>query len=524
MKSADSTPSRRPWSEIEGRGPLVPWLVGVSVLYVLVAVLFAKVIYPIDDEAIFANPAYNLINHGHFGTNIIDHNNTLPGIEARTYWFQPLYPLLLSAWFELVPVTPFNQRLLSVGWGFMALAAWFLISRLLTGRNRCALTVALALSLDYTFLSAAGTGRMDMMSAALSWGALALYLHCRDRSLPCAVLLGCSACAVNVVTHPLGAILAVLNLVILFVLLDPSRARLHLLLPAAVPFAVVGGIWAAYIAESPSDFVSQFVNNDALVDDLSLPGGVPTRLSGFANPVHALWMMIGHAIQGLYGPAQLAGRTINIKMFIPLAYLVVVGIAIVSRGIRAQVEIRVILLLCAADFVMIALLNIRGKIQYYVQVLPLLTILVVLVAWRSALLPRSRRFVVVACCAVLLMLNGGRIVHSVLYDAYRTHYIPVQRVLRELIPANASVSASAEWAYVLGFERTLHDETQGFRTGRRPDYIVVDGKEQYDMAIYSQTIPGFREYAEELLSRHYTLIHQDTLVRIYRRLSFAPRT
>src|SRR5689334_1981825 len=35
MKSADSTPSRRPWSEIEGRGPLVPWLVGVSVLYVL---------------------------------------------------------------------------------------------------------------------------------------------------------------------------------------------------------------------------------------------------------------------------------------------------------------------------------------------------------------------------------------------------------------------------------------------------------------------------------------------------------
>ena len=187
-------------------------LLGVAGLYLLVGVLFAKVIYPIDDEAVFANPAYNFITHGNFGTNILDHNNTLRGLETRTYWFQPLYPLLLSGWFEVVPVSLFNQRLLSVGWGLSALAAWFLTSVRLARNVWCAATVTLALSLDYIFLSAVGTGRMDMMSAALSWLGVALYLQSRERSLPRAVFMAWSMCALNVVTHPLGAILGALNL------------------------------------------------------------------------------------------------------------------------------------------------------------------------------------------------------------------------------------------------------------------------------------------------------------------------
>ncbi len=494
-------------------------LLGVAGLYLLVGVLFARVIYPIDDEAVFANPAYNLITHGNFGTNIIDHNNTLRGIETRTYWFQPLYPLLLSGWFEVVPVGPFNQRLLSVGWGLVALGAWFLVSVRLTRNVWCAATVALGLSLDYVLLSAAGTGRMDMMSAALSWLSLALYLESRNPSLPRAVFLACSACALNVVTHPLGAILGALNLVIVFVLLDVSRVRFGLLLPAAVPFVLVGGVWAAYIAQSPADFLSQFFGN---VNETGLAGGA-TRLSGFANPLHALWTMLSNIVQGLYGPVDLAARAASVKVLIPLAHLTIVGIAVGYPMVRKQIEIRVLVLLCLADFVTLALLNVRGKINYYVHVMPLLTVLAVLIAWRAPLLPRVPRFVVMAACAILLVLNGGRLVHSVHYDAYRTNYLPVQRALREVIPPKATAFAQAEWAYALGFERTLHDDLLGFRSGRRPDYAVLDGKQQYDNAIYLQTIPGFKQYSEMLLMREYALVYQDALVRIYRRLSSVPR-
>jgi hypothetical protein len=479
----------------------------------LMGVLFAKVVYPIDDEAVFANPAYNLVTHGNFGTNIVEHDNTLKGIESRTYWFQPLYPLLLSGWFQVVPVSPLNQRLLSVGWGLVALGAWFVVSVRLTRNVWCAATVALGLSLDYVFLSAAGTGRMDMMSTALSWLGVALYVEWRERSLPRAVFLACSACALNVVTHPLGAILGVLNLVIVFVLLDLARGRFRLLLPAAVPFLLVGGVWAAYIVQSPGDFVSQFLNNV----NLTGPTGDLSRLSGFANPLHALSMLLSKIVQGLYGPVDVSARTISVKMFIPLAYLTIVGIAVAYQRVREQIEIRVLLLLGLTDFVMLALLNVRGKVNYFVHATPLLTVLAVLVAWRSPLLRWTPRVVVIACCAVLLVLNGARLVHSVWYDAYRNNYLPVQRALRAVIPPESTVFAQAEWAFALGFERILHDSTLGFRSGKRLDYLVVDKKQQFDVDVYSQRIPGFKQYSDELLTHGYALLYQDPLVRIYRR-------
>ncbi len=488
-------------------------LLGIAVAYLLIATLFAKVIYPIDDEAFFANPAYNLVTHGNFGTNILEHNNTLIGIETHTYWFQPLYPLLLSAWFRAVPMTLMSQRLFSVAWGLMALVAWFLVTVGLTRSIWCAATVALALSLDYVFLSAAGTGRMDMMSATLSWLGLALYLGWRDRSLPYAVLLACGACALNMVTHPLGAILAGLNLAIVLALLDPSRVRLRLLCPAAIPFILVGGSWAAYIARGPHDFVAQFMNNV----NLTGPATDVPRLSGFANPLHALWVMFSNIVQDLYGPLDLASRIVSVKVLIPLAYLAIVGIAVAYQKLRHQRAISVLLLLCLADFVMLALLNVRGKINYYVHATPLLTVLAVLVAWRSTLLRPAPRVVVIACCAVLLVLSGARIVHSVRYDPYRTNYLPVQDALRAVIPPTATVFAQAEWAFALGFERILHDGMLGFRSGKRLDYLVVDNKEQYDLDVYSRKISGFKQYSDELLTGGYSLRYHDPLVRIYER-------
>jgi hypothetical protein len=204
---------------------------------------------------------------------------------------------------------------------------------------------------------------------------------------------------------------------------------------------------------------------------------------------------------------------VTAKICIPLAYLAILGIAMAYQ--RQQLEIRALLLLCVTDFVLLALFNVRGKINYFVHVMPLLTVLAVLLAWRSQLLPRDLRLAVIACCAVLLLVNGARLVHSVRHDAYRTNYLPVQRVLRALIPPEATVFAQAEWAFALGFERVLHDDVLGFRSGTRLDYLVIDGKQQYDIDIYSQTLPGFRRYSQLLLTDEYALVHQDALVRIY---------
>jgi hypothetical protein len=86
-----------------------------------------------------------------------------------------------------------------------------------------------------------------------------------------------------------------------------------------------------------------------------------------------------------------------------------------------------------------------------------------------------------------------------------------------VIPPKATVFAQAEWAFALGFERTLQDDTLGFRSGKRLDYTVVDGKQQDAIVSYSRVFPVFGKYSQALLTHEYSLVYQDVLVRIYRR-------
>jgi hypothetical protein len=66
--SVDSRPETKHW-----RPSKFLAMAGIGTLYLATALSVATVIYPLDDEAVFANPAYNLITSGHFGMNIIEH-------------------------------------------------------------------------------------------------------------------------------------------------------------------------------------------------------------------------------------------------------------------------------------------------------------------------------------------------------------------------------------------------------------------------------------------------------------------
>jgi len=61
-----------------------------------------------------------------------------------------------------------------------------------------------------------------------------------------------------------------------------------------------------------------------------------------------------------------------------------------------------------------------------------------------------------------------------------------------------------------------YDEFLGFRSGKRLEYLVVDRKQQHGIEVNSETVAGFREYSQILLTDEYALVHQDSLVRIYR--------
>jgi len=57
------------------------------------------VAYPIDDEAFFANPAFNRATHSFFRTTVVESvGTTYEGLSEQTYWIQPLHGLVLAGW------------------------------------------------------------------------------------------------------------------------------------------------------------------------------------------------------------------------------------------------------------------------------------------------------------------------------------------------------------------------------------------------------------------------------------------
>ena len=92
-------------------------IAGVALLagarYVVALFTSDPMVWP--DEAVFANPAVNLVRHGHMGADLM--TGYLQGIEAHTYWQPPLYFVLLAAVFAIAGVRVEAMR------GFSVIAA-----------------------------------------------------------------------------------------------------------------------------------------------------------------------------------------------------------------------------------------------------------------------------------------------------------------------------------------------------------------------------------------------------------------
>jgi hypothetical protein len=128
------------------------------------------------------------------------------GIEQRTYWVMPLYLVTLAGWFKLVGFGLLRMRLLSVLAGLLALVSWFVVMWRVTDDRRVAFLAFALIAVGHASITLASEGRMDMMTAALSVAALAVYLSLRERNLEHATLAGHALAAAAMLTHPNGVL------------------------------------------------------------------------------------------------------------------------------------------------------------------------------------------------------------------------------------------------------------------------------------------------------------------------------
>ena len=485
----------------------------VLAVYLFLSVATAVTERPGTDEGYFANPAYNLMSKGSFTTTVLETAGTpFQGMDRHTYWVMPLHPLVLSAVYKLFGFGVFSTRGLSIFFGLVALVAWFIIVRSLFNRVFLAFLVTALLSCDYIFIVCAASGRMDMMSAALGFAALAVYLLLRERRLPLAVLLSQALVAASGMTHPMG-LLPFFGVVLIAICFDRKRIGLKHVALAVVPYAIGGVAWGLYILQDPQAFLSQFGGNATMGSDENIGG----RFVGLFSPFTGLKLELVYRYLANFGFGRATGAA---KMKIAFLFLYVVGIlgSLLISQIRRLPNYRVLLGLTVVYFIGLTLIDSQKAYYYLVHIVPFyLTMVALFLSWCWSRQGLATKFVALVLCGIPLLEMAG-LLYRVRQDNYRNSFLPAVTFLREKSAGQGAIAATSGTAFGLGFpENVLHDPRLGFNTGKRFDYIVIDPELRYAIDTSKDRDPKLYEHTMRLLEGDYALVYDHRSYAIYAR-------
>jgi hypothetical protein len=492
-------------------------IAAAALVFVLLAIGTALTKRPWCDEAWFASPALDLALNGRMGTHVLEPtgnwisvNNrgaNLKRIDQRTYWVFPLHLLVLAAWFKIFGFSVTVLRLPAIGWGMMALAAWWVIVRRLGGSRELALLAIFLIGIDSAFVDFGSDGRMDMMCAALGYAGMAAYLALRETNFRLAVIAGHSAAALACFTHPNGA-LASAAILFMIVYLDRKQFGWLTLPVSGIPYLVAALGWSLYIAQDPEAFRAQFGAN--------LLG----RTTGLTTPLQGLWDEIRvRYLESHFLPAG-AGAFSFIKVFVLVAYLGAVVLAIAVPALRRQPGCRLLLYLTGLRFVIMGLgVSWKGD-MYLVNVLPFYgAILAFALAWLWQHPGQLRWAAAAIFCVVFSVQMIWNLHRIVRYRPYQTKYQPAMAFLKEHMTPQDLVFGSAELGFAFGFynPQITDDLWLGRWTGKQPTIIVADKWRYYRNLISHKQLPAYTDYVTEVMQHYHPIYSQDEGYLIFAR-------
>ena len=463
---------------------------------------------PWCDEGWFGNPAYNLAYRGFMGTTVLDPASStwksvkLTGIDRHTYWVMPLNLLANAAAFRVFGFKIYVMRLLSLLWGLIALAAWGAILWKLTGRTWLALGSVALIAVDYHFLMQASDGRMDAMAVALGWSGVAAYLLLRERHFTRAVAVSHSLVALAFFTHPNG-VMPALILAISTLYFDRAKVRLTTVALAAVPYLAIAGLWALYIAQSPADFMTQFLGNAA--------GRGPT----ITTPLAALQMEIAHRYMDNFGLAPWSTLSGRLNLIPLLIFLAGAATCLFVREIRQNSAYRLLLLWTL--LVVFFLTELEGlKTQFYlIYLTPLYSILLAIAVdwiWRNR--PRGR-ILVAGTMLVFVALQAARTPNAAWHNRRQASYDPVVKFLRARVNPKSLTMGDAGLLYGLGGNWNLLDDNRlGYNSGKRADVVVINPTWQDALQMMQTNAPAIQAYVAHLLDTEYREVYNQNGYRV----------
>ncbi len=170
----------------------------------------------------------------------------LPGVDRHAYWIMPVYPLVQAVWYMLVPFSLRAMRVLATLTGVAGLLFWTYFFRKITRNNFATIVFLLIASCDYMTLTAAATGRPDILAFAFQAAALASYAGLREKRFNLAILVSQTFVVLSGMTHPNGGMLSFGALLAETSSMDETKIKLQHFGLAAVPY-LAGAGWGGFI-------------------------------------------------------------------------------------------------------------------------------------------------------------------------------------------------------------------------------------------------------------------------------------
>src|SRR5829696_3645095 len=488
----------------------------ILAIYLPLSVGTALTEIPITDEGYFANPAFNLLTKGSFGTTILETFATpFKGMERHTYWIMPLQPLTLSIWYRVFGFGVFSTRSLSIVWGLVALVSWFIIVRSLFKRTWLGFLLLALLSCDYIFIVGASSGRMDMMSAALGFAGFATYLQLRERSLIWAILVSQSLIVMSGLTHPMG-LLPFFGLLCLSLYFDRKRIGFKHVLIALTPYVIGGVAWLSYILQDSSSFVSQFLGNAMMGSEES----TGSRFVGLFSPFTGLKLELTHRYVANFGWGPRDTSATHFKILFLVLYVCGVLGSLLVRKIRRTANYRILLGMTLIYFVGLTLIDSQKKFYYLVHIVPFyLTMCALFISWCWKRPNLFGKTAALALSAIGLVEIAG-LTYRIRRDNYRNSFQPAVAALKQNATAQSSIVTNPGVAFGLGFpENVFNDPVFGYNTKKRFDYIVIDPETATGVEQIKNRNQEVYDYITRLLADEYSPIYDHRSYTIYLRKS-----
>lgn len=506
MQRIEPLAPHRPPLKLRGHAAFL----AICVCFLLVELIVISSRRPESDDGWFASPPYNLLHHGHFGTTTIAPRGyllrpELTHINQRTYWVLPLNLLAQAVWYAVFGFGLAQMRLLTLLFGLLGLVALYRWVVRLTDDRLAASIAALLMAQDNLITWRSADGRMDVMCLSLGLMGQAAYLAWRERSLGKALLVGNTLICLSLLTHPNG-IIYFLCLVATVLVLDARRLRLAHILPFASSYFFAGAAYGAWAMCDIQGFKDQLAGNQAA-----------NRMALLTHPLNAIieeLTLFRHVFIGAeYDPGKFAPLKVILLVTSVGGYLGQVFV----RPLRIQATM--VLALCGAIPVgVLTLFNARNA-YYLIHIVPFFAAnggILFAYLWRTG--TWMRRFVGAAVAVTLLINVAITARRTVAARRENAEFRRLSAVASRMLTPGERMIAPAYFAFGIGMDRVVDDDTQGFYGRWCPALMIARDLPPDEIRNLQKEAPEVLEYRSRVLTVYYSRVDGN----LYQRISCPP--